>query len=108
MCQSGDQSLPQKKVGEIIIFLPVESSTCSVLPSTLCSDESPWKHWNKTIRMLWLLLVLLSSQSVADVRKANVAHRATFYSGGTVKSVIPINVIKNKYGANTDLFQSQL
>lgn len=60
---------------------PVESSTCSGLLSALCSDESPWKHWNKTIRMSWLLPVFLSSQSVAGVMKANVAHWATFYSG---------------------------
>ena len=38
---------------------PVESSTFCVLQSTLCFDESPWKHWNKTNRRLCLLPAFL-------------------------------------------------
>lgn len=60
-----DQSPPWEKMEKSTAFT-LQRAACTVLQNALCFDKSLWKHWNKTIRRLWLLPVLLP---VAGVMK---------------------------------------
>lgn len=101
-----DQSPTWEKTEKSTAFT-LQRAACTVLQSVLCFDKSLWKHWNKTIRRLWLLPVLLSV--VAGVMKEEWSFGHLSALRVQYRLWYPLTWFKKKkeYGANLELFRCQ-